>query len=78
LAVAGCSEVARAKVKMLKSLELNDKIENISITLGKPYHIIRPAEKYEDIFLCLILDKAKGNLALACRQVAQAEKQLVV
>lgn len=78
LAAAGNSEVVRAKMKTIKSLGLNDTIEDVLITLGKQYHIIRPAEKYEGIFFYLVLDKAKGNLALARRQVMQAERNLVI
>jgi predicted regulator of Ras-like GTPase activity (Roadblock/LC7/MglB family) len=78
LAAAGISEVVRAKMKTMKTLGLNDKIEDILITLGKQYHIIRPTEKYEDVFIYLVVDRAKGNLALARRQVLQTEKILVV
>jgi predicted regulator of Ras-like GTPase activity (Roadblock/LC7/MglB family) len=78
LAAAGNSEVVRAKMKTMKSLGLKDDIEDILITLGKQYHIIRPTAKYEGMFIYLVLDKAKGNLALARRQVLQSEEKLKV
>lgn len=78
LAAAGNSEVVRAKLRTMKSLEINDEIEDILITLSKQYHIIRPTAKYEGVFLYVVLDRARGNLALARRQVMQQERLLTV
>ncbi|MEO6921045.1 MAG: hypothetical protein ABI171_18845, partial [Collimonas sp.] len=44
LAAAGNTEVVRAKLNTMKSLNISDKIEDILITLTKQYHIIRPVE----------------------------------
>lgn len=69
LACAGNTEVVRAKLKTMKSLKFDDYIEDILITLGKQYHIIRPLANKPDIFLYFVLDKAKSNLALARRSL---------
>lgn len=69
LAAAGNTEVVRAKLKTMKSLNLNDVIEDMLITLGKQYHIIRPLASAEGIFLYYVLDKSKSNLALARRKL---------
>jgi len=78
LAGAGNTEVVRAKLKTMKSLNLNDTIEDILITLGKQYHIIRPIEKAEGLFIYLVLAKDRSNLALARRKVLDVEAQLTV
>jgi hypothetical protein len=78
VAAAGNTEVVRSKLKTMKSLGLNDKIEDILITLGKQYHIIRPVESKDGLFIYLVLDKNKANLAMARRSCQEAEKNLSV
>lgn len=78
VAAAGNTEVVRAKMKTMRALGLNDVIEDILITLGKQYHIIRPMARKEGLFLYIVLDKVKSNLALARRKVADVEKELIV
>lgn len=76
IAAAGNTEVVRAKLKTMKSLKLTDVIEDILITLGKQYHIIRPIAKSNGIFLYFVLDKSKSNLALARRKLQDSEAAL--
>ncbi|GAA4013055.1 hypothetical protein [Actimicrobium antarcticum] len=78
IAAAGNTEVVRAKVKTMRDLGLNDTIEDILITLGKHYHIIRPMARKEGLFIYLVLDKAKSNLALARRKTVDVEKELTL
>lgn len=76
LAAAGNSQVVRAKLATMKSLNISEEIEDILITLGTQYHIIRPIESQKGLFLYLVLSKAKANLALARRGILNAEKSL--
>ena len=76
LAAAGNTEVVRSKLKTMKSLGLNDSIEDILITLGKQYHVIRPVQSKTGIFIYLVLDRAKSNLAMARRGCQDAENSL--
>jgi hypothetical protein len=78
VAAAGNTEVVRAKLKTMRSLGLNDVIEDILITLGKQYHIIRPMARKDGLFIYIVLDKNKSNLALARRKVQDIEKELVL
>jgi predicted regulator of Ras-like GTPase activity (Roadblock/LC7/MglB family) len=78
LAAAGNTEVVRAKMRTMKSLNLNDEIDDILITLNKQFHIIRPVAKHEGLFVYVVLDKARANLALARRKVQDVEKALEV
>lgn len=78
LASAGSTEVVRAQVKTMDALRVNDRIDDILITLGKQYHIICPINKNPGLFIYFVLDKAKGNLALARHYVQDVERQLVI
>lgn len=78
VAAAGNTEVIRAKMKTAASLNLNDTIEDILISLGTAYHILRPVAKKKGLFLYLVLDRNKSNLALARRKVQDLEGTLVM
>jgi predicted regulator of Ras-like GTPase activity (Roadblock/LC7/MglB family) len=77
IAAAGNTEVVRAKLKTMKALGINDTIEDMLITLGTAYHIIRPMVKEEGAFVYTVLDKSRANLAMARRKIADIEKALV-
>ena len=78
LAAAGNTEVVRAKMKTMKALGLNDNIEDILITLGKQYHLIRPSQRLSGIFVYYVLDNSRANLALARRKVADVESKMTM
>ena len=78
VAAAGNSEVLKAKLKTMKALGINEAIEDVLITLGTQYHVLRLMPSKPGLFLYFALDKAKGNLAMARYKLADAEKTLVV
>lgn len=78
VAAAGNTEVIRAKQVVMSQLDLDDKIEDILITLGTQYHLIRlvSAPNGQGLFFYIALDKEKANLAMARRQLQNIEEQL--
>jgi hypothetical protein len=78
VAAAGNTEVVRSKRKTMKALNMNDQIEDMLITLGRQYHLIRPLTTNDALFIYLVLDKQKANLAMARFQLTALEKELVI
>lgn len=78
LAAAVNTEVVSAKKRAIKELKLNDQIDDILITLGKQYHIIRPLKSNPDLFIYLVLNKSVANLALARIKVNSIESDLAI
>ena len=76
VAAAGNTEVIRAKMRTMESLRLDDSIEDILITLTKQYHLIRllkSSRNEQGLFLYLVLDRQKANLALARHSLKRIE-----
>jgi hypothetical protein len=78
VAAAGNTEVVRAKLRTMNSLGLNDEIEDILITLGRQYHLIRLLGTKGSLFLYLALDRGRANLAMARHQLRNIESALTV
>mgnify|MGYP003576889151 CR=1 FL=1 len=78
VAAAGNTEVVRAKRKTMNSLNLKDAIEDILISLGRQYHLIRPVSQKDGLFIYLVLDRGRSNLALARHQLSEVEKAMAI
>ncbi|GHE38496.1 hypothetical protein GCM10017778_22240 [Streptomyces vinaceus] len=80
VAAAGNTDVIRAKVRTMEMLGLNDEIEDLLITLGNQYHLIRllRGRGTSGLFLYVVLNKANSNLAMARHQLKRIESELEI
>lgn len=76
LAAAGNAEVVRAKRRVADSLRIESAIEDILISLEHQYHLIRPLESNKSVFLYVIIDRGRSNLAMARHHLKAFEKTL--
>lgn len=68
-------------MRTVESLRLNDTVEDILITLNAQYHLIRLLRNPDgahNLFLYLVLDRSKANLALARHHLKRIEAELTV
>ena len=81
VAAAGNTEVVRAKMRTMEALRLDDSIEDILITMSGQYHLIRllrNSRNAQGLFLYLVLDRERANLALARRNLKRIESDIIV
>lgn len=80
VAAAGNTEVVRAKMQVMRDLNIDGSIEDILITLDEQLHLIRliDARRGDGLFLYLALNKEQANLAMARHQLSGIEKELAV
>lgn len=80
VAAAGNTEVIKAKMKALRRLGIDENIEDILMTLRSQLHFVRliSGEGGEGLFIYLVLDRERSNLALARRELQNVERNLVV
>lgn len=81
LAAAGNTDVVRSKMRTMDSLRLNDCIEDMLITLTKQYHLLRLLKNPRNgsgLFLYLVLDRSRANLALARHHLSRIENEIVI
>lgn len=80
IAAAGNSNVVRAKLQTMAQLGLSGRIDDILITLDEQYHLINVlnGDGKDGLFVYLVLDRAKANLALARHKLTGIAGQLEI
>ncbi|MEU9730477.1 hypothetical protein [Streptomyces sp. NPDC048002] len=80
VAAAGNTDVVRAKMRTMEHLGLKAEIEDILITLSDQFHLIRllSGRSGNGLFMYLVLDAKRANLAMARHQLRRIEMELEV
>lgn len=73
LAAAGASVILRARLGSIKALGVDEKIDDVLISLTSQVQIIHPLPRNPSIFTFLIGDKNKSSLAMARYKAAEAD-----
>lgn len=73
---AANTEVLRAKHAAIEMLGLDERIDDILITLGSQFHLIRPLADMPTVFIYVALDKKSASLGMARVQVKKVEQTI--
>ncbi len=72
------TNAVKAEQTAIDELGLDQRIEDITITLDRQVHLIRPLERNRSMFVYVALDKASSNLGMARIQLKAIEAAMVV
>ena len=78
IAVAGNTEMLRAKRKAIRAFGMEDEVEDVIVTLFSQYHLLRPLGSDDGLFLCLVLDRRAATLAMARHELRRVEGGLTL
>lgn len=78
LGSAVATEVVRSEMRAIEQMGGGQDIEDILITLSGQLHVIIMSKdpRFVGVFCYLVLDRARGNLALAKRQLERAAEEV--
>ena len=76
IAVAGNTEMLRAKRKAIRAIGMEDEVEDVIVTLFSQYHLLRPLGSNDGLFLCVVLDRKAATLAMARHELRRVEGAL--
>ncbi|HEV8263780.1 MAG TPA: response regulator [Gemmatimonadales bacterium] len=78
VAGAGAADFVRAEARALAAAGVKDTIEDVMITLGKQYHLVRFLGPDVHALLYLVLDRERSNLGMARHTLAAIGRRITV
>lgn len=75
---AAHADLMKAKFKVLSSLDMVDTVEDILITLGQRYQLLRCIGGAQGLMLYLNFHRRRANLEVARTRLSQIEAELVI
>jgi predicted regulator of Ras-like GTPase activity (Roadblock/LC7/MglB family) len=79
-AAAAAAEVLNVHRRTLRQMghwRPNDPVDEILVTAGSRYHILRTLQAHPELFILAVLDKLRSNLAMTRFRIMEAQQVLV-
>lgn len=73
-AAVGYSELYRLERHLLHALGVDDRIEDVVITLSSQYHVLHAVAGEPSLMLCVVLDRQRASLGLARYAISVADE----
>lgn len=78
LGSAGAAAFVGAKLRAMAASGVEDTIEDVMITLGKQYQLVRVLGPEQHVFLYLVLDRRQSNLGMARHTLAALGRRIAL
>lgn len=78
-AAAAAAEVLQAHRRTLRQMghwRSNDPVDEVLVTAGSRYHILRTLQAHPDLFILAVLDKLRSNLAMTRFRIMEVQQVL--
>jgi hypothetical protein len=69
--------VHRRTLRQMGHWRSNDPVDEVLVTAGSRYHILRALQAHPDLFILAVLDKLRSNLAMTRFRIMEAQQVLV-
>lgn len=76
VAAAASTQALKAHKAAARSMGLADPIEEVMTSAGARHHIMRQLSRYPELFLFVLLDRHRTNLALARYKLMEVEREM--
>jgi hypothetical protein len=77
LAAAASTQALKAHKAAARNMGLSDPIEEVMTSAGTRHQIMRQLSRYPDLFLFVLLDRHRTNLALARYKLMEVEREMI-
>ncbi|MFZ2649715.1 MAG: hypothetical protein WA210_06370 [Burkholderiaceae bacterium] len=76
IAAAACTQAFKAHKAAARHMGLDEPVEEVMTSAGSRHHVVRQLSNYPDLFLFVLLDRQRTNLALARYKLMEVEREL--
>jgi predicted regulator of Ras-like GTPase activity (Roadblock/LC7/MglB family) len=77
LAAAACAQVLRAHRQAARSMGMAEQVDELMVSAGARQQVLRTVSKHPELFIFVMLEKHRTNLALARFHLMEIERGLV-
>ena len=77
IAAAACTQALKAHKVAARNMGITDPVEEVMTSAGARHQVMRQLSHYPDLFLFVLLDRQRTNLALARYKLMEVERELV-
>ncbi len=77
IAAAACTQTLKAHKAAARNMGMPEPVEEIMTSAGNRHQVLRQLSQFPDLFLFVLLDRQRTNLALARYKLMEVERELV-